>query len=145
MYCSQSCNRRANPIASEQRMKMVESRKKFIKDHPEYIESFKEKMRAFYKNGGVTVKGKHWKYPKEAVERKHKFHGTHNEYNRIHIWVYKMLGRPDICEFCGQKGTGKKMNWANKSQEYKRELTDWLRLCPPCHTNYDLNFVKQSV
>lgn len=54
----------------------------------------------------------------------------------LHGWVIKNLGRPMICEHCNST-TEKKYEWANKSQKYKRDLTDWIRLCTKCHSIYD--------
>lgn len=62
-------------------------------------------------------------------------------YPGIHEWVRKELGKPDTCEFCGRTGlSGRKINWANKSGRYLRDLNDWLRLCIPCHRKYDKQF-----
>ena len=54
----------------------------------------------------------------------------------LHDWVKKNLGKPNICEHCKSEKE-KKYEWANKSQKYKRELSDWLRLCTKCHAKYD--------
>ncbi len=60
------------------------------------------------------------------------------EYQRLHRWVNKELGKPEKCEHCGLDGlTGRKINWASKSRLYKWDLTDWLRLCAKCHAKYD--------
>ncbi|MCR4307114.1 MAG: hypothetical protein NUV80_00980 [Candidatus Berkelbacteria bacterium] len=68
--------------------------------------------------------------------------GDRVQYNTIHIWIRSMLGKPDTCENCGQSGLqGHQINWANKSREYKRTLTDWLRLCVKCHRAYDMGLV----
>jgi hypothetical protein len=53
----------------------------------------------------------------------------------LHYWVRSQLGTPNQCEFCS-KSEGR-LEWANKSGEYKRDISDWLRLCPPCHRRYD--------
>lgn len=59
-------------------------------------------------------------------------------YRALHLWVERNLGKPDKCEHCCKSGlSGHQIHWANKSQEYKRELTDWLRLCVVCHKRYD--------
>lgn len=59
-------------------------------------------------------------------------------YAALHGWVKRRLGRPMKCEFCGFKSTDpRKIHWANKSQKYRRDLTDWLRLCVKCHHGYD--------
>lgn len=54
----------------------------------------------------------------------------------LHNWVQRHLGKPKECEHC-KSTTYKKYEWANKSQEYKRELSDWIRLCSMCHSKYD--------
>lgn len=53
----------------------------------------------------------------------------------LHEWVYKTLGRPQKCEHCGT--TEGQLDWANKSQKYKRSVDDWIRLCRACHVKYD--------
>lgn len=64
--------------------------------------------------------------------------GDNVGYAALHDWVKRQLGKPMTCEFCGYKSTNSyKIHWANKSQEYKRDLDDWLRLCVKCHHEYD--------
>lgn len=53
-----------------------------------------------------------------------------------HLWVYYHFGRPKKCEKCGTEEK-KWYDWANVSDEYKRERSDWMRLCRPCHRRYD--------
>lgn len=56
----------------------------------------------------------------------------------LHKWVQRKLGTPDKCEFCGKSGLGvHQIEWANKSGKYKRDLTDWMRLCVTCHRRFD--------
>lgn len=56
----------------------------------------------------------------------------------LHDWVKLRLGFPKTCEFCGFTSEDPNLlNWANKSGKYKRELSDWLRLCRKCHHKYD--------
>lgn len=54
----------------------------------------------------------------------------------LHNWVERKLGKPRLCEHCKTK-KAKQFDWANKSQEYKREISDWIRLCRSCHAKYD--------
>ena len=71
-------------------------------------------------------------------DRSPQWKGEAVSYSGLHKWVALRLGRPKRCEFCGRDGlTRHEINWANKSGEYKRELDDWLRLCVPCHVEYD--------
>lgn len=97
----------------------------------------KETIEKMVKNH-VGSTGKTWKYPWD----KKKFNGNDKQYLEIHRWVYKSLGKPTKCEQCQKEATGNQMNWANKSQEYKKLTSDWIQLCPSCHAKYDLNFVK---
>lgn len=64
----------------------------------------------------------------------------------LHTWVKRQLGNPLKCKHCGVLGKAKKridgstrwtIEWANKSQEYKRDILDWLPLCVSCHRKYD--------
>lgn len=57
---------------------------------------------------------------------------TRTEYRTLHYWVEKQLGKPQCCEICGTQEP-RRYEWANLSGEYRKELTDWRRLCMPCH------------
>ena len=57
-------------------------------------------------------------------------------YVGLHMWVYKHLGQPSYCAYC--QSIDKKMyHWANISHCYRRDLSDWVRLCSSCHKLYD--------
>jgi len=71
-------------------------------------------------------------------KRNNKWKGDEVSYAGLHIWVKNNLGNPIKCEFCGKIETNRrKINWANKSHEYKRDLNDWFALCGFCHYKYD--------
>lgn len=82
-------------------------------------------------------------------ERHPKWVGDAVQYNALHSWVKRRLGRPDTCEHCNKKGKhitylkqGKpnkkwSIQWANKSGKYKRDTEDWLKLCAKCHYSFD--------
>lgn len=72
-----------------------------------------------------TVGDKHWNWKGDSVG----YFGVHN-------WVYKIQGRPKICENCGSD-TNPKYEWANLSGEYKRNVSDWAQLCYLCHDLID--------
>jgi hypothetical protein len=60
----------------------------------------------------------------------------------LHDWVERKLGKPNKCEKCG---SSKNLQWSNKSEKYKRDITDWQRLCTKCHQRYDYeNFNKRK-
>lgn len=74
----------------------------------------------------------------------HKWKGDNVSYSGIHHWVRKHLGRPDTCSQCKRTATGKLMHWANVSHDYKRVVTDWIRLCAKCHFKYDQKWHPRS-
>ncbi len=53
-------------------------------------------------------------------------------YMALHRWINSRLGHPSQCENCGT-GDAPRFEWANISGEYKRDLSDWARLCKRCH------------
>lgn len=77
---------------------------------------------------------------KNDEKRRGQYHGNWKgdaaSYVAIHMWISKWLGKPKYCEYC-KTTTAKRFDWANKSGEYKRELSDWIRLCKKCHIKYD--------
>jgi hypothetical protein len=74
---------------------------------------------------------------KRKGETNHAWKGEKVKYCGLHDWVRRELGTPNSCEHCGKIGYGRQMHWANKDHKYKRNLTDWLRLCILCHRKYD--------
>jgi hypothetical protein len=56
-------------------------------------------------------------------------------YDALHDWINRHRGKAAKCEHCGNENG--KIVWANKSHEYKRDLSDWLSLCGKCHSKYD--------
>jgi len=93
---------------------------------------------------GITLSNYHNKLCSTCIsgefhdERNGMWKGDKVGYDALHDWVKRRLGRPTKCEHCGTDGlTGKQIHWANKSGEYLRDLSDWLRLCKHCHDIYD--------
>lgn len=58
------------------------------------------------------------------------------EYQRIHRWVIKQLGKASYCE---NDATHQSpcYDWSNTSQKYLLDITDWRQLCRSCHKKYD--------
>lgn len=64
--------------------------------------------------------------------------GNKVKYRALHAWVQYRLGKPHNCEHCGRTNLPhRQYHWANISRKYRRELSDWLRLCASCHKAYD--------
>lgn len=57
-------------------------------------------------------------------------------YGGLHRWIGEILGKPSLCAHCGTTDAPI-FDWANVSREYRRDHSDWIRLCRSCHTKYD--------
>lgn len=70
-----------------------------------------------------------------ADEKNGMWKGDDVGYHGLHKWVRRKLGQPKVCVSCGK---GEKIEWANISYEYKRDLDDWIALCRKCHSDKDM-------
>lgn len=106
-------------------------------------ESFKEQISLKHKGKEIPEEVRRKLSEAQKGKRKgienHLWKGDQVGYRAIHEWIRRERGSPDQCEHCGIIGSeaGKRLVWANKSHEYKRELDDWIRLCYPCHRKHD--------
>jgi len=107
-------------------------------------------VKAFKKGNSPWNKGKKLNYPvwNKGGKGRQKNHnidglkiGQHFNFKEVgytyaalHQWVKRRLVRPNKCCKCG--GTGK-IQLANKSGKYLRNLNDWIWLCVFCHRQYD--------
>lgn len=92
-----------------------------------------EKYIEIIRNIGFLNKGK--KCGKSGEEH-HQWKGDNVGKDALHFWVIRHKKDPGFCEHCGTKD--KKLEWSNISQQYKRILSDWQRLCRSCHLKYDI-------
>ena len=99
------------------------------KKHPflgkHHTEKVKKKMSKFNKGKNMAEKNSQWK-------------GDNVGYQCLHAWVYRYKGEPKQCEFCDTTNKEKRLTWASKSREYRRDLDDWIALCYSCHMKYDI-------
>ena len=58
-------------------------------------------------------------------------------YSGLHRWLKDRFGIPKYCEMCGTKDQNKKYEWANISGQYRRDRSDFIRLCTLCHRRWD--------
>jgi hypothetical protein len=76
-------------------------------------------------------------YKRIRGEKANAFKGDYAGYAAKHSWVARSYGKPLECEQCGRKGLPEGMkryyDWANISKKFKRERSDWKRLCKKCH------------
>lgn len=125
-----------------------------IRKRAEAIKGFKHtdeakaKMSLWHKGKSVFEGRKHSEESKKKMsnarigrftnDRIWNWKGDNVGYNALHSWINRKLGKPNTCENCKKSGlVGRQIHWANVSREYKRDLTDWKRLCKKCHEIYD--------
>lgn len=59
-------------------------------------------------------------------------------HSAIHRWVRWHKGRPKKCVWCGKESDKRgALHWSNIDHKYKRDLDDYISLCPTCHSYYD--------
>ena len=81
----------------------------------------------------------------QKSEKNVNWKGTEVGYRALHYWIERQLGKPTKCEHCSKDNLySKAIHWANKSGEYRRDITDWIRLCVSCHAKYDVS-LKQKI
>lgn len=59
-------------------------------------------------------------------------------YRQLHRWVENTLGKPNRCNICGDTSK-RRYEWANISNQYLKDVSDWQRLCVPCHRRLTRN------
>lgn len=94
---------------------------------------------------GVQVawnKGLH--YEQVANEKHYLWKGKDATMTAQHQWIYRRLGQPQECSFCGMNDPNRKYHWSNISGKYLRDVGDYQRLCVPCHKKYDLARIKKT-
>ena len=79
---------------------------------------------------------KHFRKTVKCGEDSNNWRGDNVGMSGLHNWVERKKGKPKKCEHCATT-KAKQYDWANISQEYKRDLDDFMRLCRSCHAKYD--------
>lgn len=62
--------------------------------------------------------------------------GDKASYRAKHIWVQFHYGKADKCEFDNTHKSSR-FHWSNISGQYLRDISDWQKLCPKCHKQFD--------
>lgn len=57
------------------------------------------------------------------------------QYHSIHYWVKKRLPKTEACSWCGNQSL--RIELANLSGDYKKEVSDFVWICVSCHKKYD--------
>ena len=71
-------------------------------------------------------------------DKNYNWKGDNCKYGSLHSWIFRKLGKAKKCGDCGKIGLGKhQMHWANIDHEYRKDVKDYIELCPRCHYRYD--------
>lgn len=99
-------------------------RQQLLEQKQQYYLANKEKIRAYGKE----------QYKKNYIKKGYKKGDDSFEpamdYRNLHKWARRNLPKTDICNECKLP---KKLEVANISGEYKREINDWIWICHSCH------------
>jgi len=69
------------------------------------------------------------------AEKNGMWKGDKVKYRALHAWIKRNKPKPRFCEKCGKKT--KKLELANISGKYKRDIQDYNWLCINCHRQLD--------
>ena len=98
-------------------------------------------VRRSYKNNGLPIE--HCSNKCAGVtkigDKNNQWMGEDVSYNAIHDYIKYHKQKPEKCECC-DKTT--RLDLANISQKYKRDINDWEWLCRRCHMKKDGRLVK---
>jgi hypothetical protein len=93
--------------------------KKGVRNNPEG--EFKKGQETWNKGLTIEMNEKHWAWK-----------GDDAGYGPKHQWVYRRKGKAEFC-IVSSKHNFTRYYWHNLSGEYKRDLEDWISVCPSCH------------
>lgn len=114
----------------------VKSLKSLIESEKGFVEIAETLGRT---RGEVTVKsqrlGLKSKFRVNVGENNGQWKGNEVKYGCLHKWVRRNKPQPESCEICGVRRD--RLDCANISGDYKRELSDWIYLCRRCHMKTD--------
>ena len=91
----------------------------------------------------ATMKKRGHKPPTMIGSEHPHWKGESAGYYTKHKWIYLHYGKASKCENrdCSYENP-KRYDWANISHKYKRDISDYMQLCPSCHTRYDKGIIK---
>ncbi len=71
------------------------------------------------------------------------YKGDRAKYAARHMWAKANFENKEKCDHCG--ANERRLEWANISGKYKRERSDWIILCVPCHRRFDNKLGRQNL
>ena len=71
----------------------------------------------------------------QLSERNTNWKGNDVGYVSLHTWIKYRILQPSQCQHCGIPK--KKLDLANRTGIYNRDLINWFWICRSCHRRYD--------
>ena len=75
--------------------------------------------------------------PKEMEDKNRKERIDYNEYNRVHYFIRKKLGKATGCIGAECDSVSNQFDWALRHGEDFWNINSYFELCRSCHTKYD--------
>lgn len=73
--------------------------------------------------------------------RKRLFTGTNSSYKCLHVWLKRNLPKLE-CEQCHSTD---RLQYANRTGLYKKDISDYIILCTLCHVRYDWKMHREKL
>ncbi|MHA1737897.1 MAG: hypothetical protein ACTSWD_04870 [Candidatus Heimdallarchaeota archaeon] len=129
-YCNQRC------YANSEQLKNQARNSRLIKTNSE------NKWHKGHSHSEETKKLISEKTPKRFGKDNNSWKGEDVGYDALHDWVKRHKLPFKICQVCGK--TRCRIEAANISGDYKRDVSDFIWLCCSCHTRFD-NIKKMNL
>ena len=97
-----------------------------------YHINMKGKSHGHKTNNGIKAWNKGLKMPQISGVNHFAWKGDQTSYRSLHRWVERHLGKANKC-MKNPLHISSRYHWANISKEYKRDLEDWMQMCPSCN------------
>ena len=106
--------------------------------HKYYKDTGFKKGNKYFESGRATQ----FKKGETIADKNINWKGDEVGYHGLHKWIARQLGKPQHCAYCQNTSLEpRNYHWANISHAYKRDLSDWIRLCAKCHSHYDRGII----
>jgi hypothetical protein len=131
IYCSCSCRAKVSGRKNKGKKNPNGSVAKLGKNNPMFGKQFTKEHRLKISNGvREAVKRNPEKFLGKSGGDNGMWKGDNVGYDALHDWIKRQKGKAEnyICSHKDKTCKGK-LEWANKSGKYKRDLSDWFVFC----------------
>lgn len=72
--------------------------------------------------------------PRKTGTKHHNWKGESVGYHALHIWVNRNKVKTGVCSLCG---ANRYTEWGMMTENFSRNLDDYIEVCKPCHMRMD--------